>query len=243
MPEEIVHEETNSMSAANAPSQGSVPNQPTKVTGFVASLKEHFGLWLMAVSGALLIFCFGFGADWKWMKQLVYEVLGMQLTHSESWELGAITWSLLFGGYYYLTFPFLPKDRVNRLILLALSVGTVTLCAAAGYSLRRPVHFTFVLAIGILFCVIDFILFWWHIGERHKMFLETLWVADAPMIAGLLTLFCFQIYSKHVVETSEMQIFLAGAISFQLIVSNVVFILSQFGIFRRIWIEGKSDSV
>src|SRR4029077_4164136 len=137
----------------------------------------------------------------------------------------------------YLTFPFLPKDRINRLILLLLSIGTVTLCGAAGYSLGRPLHFTFVLAIGVLFCVIDFSLFWWHSGIRHKMFLETLWVADAPMIAGLLTLFLFQIYSKRVVQTSEMQVFLAGAISFQLIVSNVVFILSQFGVFRRIWAE------
>jgi hypothetical protein len=191
----------------------------------------------MAVSGAMLIFCFGFGADWGWMQSLAVHVLGTQLSHSESWELGAITWSLLFGGYYYLTFPFLPRDRINRLVLLLLSLGTVTLCGAAGYSIHSPMHFVFVLAIGILFCMTDFILFWWHSGIRRKMFLETLWVADAPMISGLLTLFCFQIYHRHLARTVEMEVFLAGAISFQLIVSNVVFILSQFGIFRRIWSE------
>jgi hypothetical protein len=35
----------------------------------------------------------------------------------------------------------------------------------------------------------------------------------------------------------QMQMFLGGAISFQLIVSNVIFLLSQFGVFRNIWLR------
>lgn len=215
------------------------PMAPRLSARIVASLKDHTGLWMMAISGALLIYCFGFGADWNWMRRLGLRVLGVQLTHSESWELGAITWSLLFGFYYYVTFPFLPKDKLNRILLALLSLGTVGLCGAAAFYLHHnsPRHFYYVLAIGVLFCSIDFILFWWHSGVRRKMFLETLWVADAPMIAGLLTLLFFQIHHAEHIVTTEMQTFLAGAISFQLIVSNVVFILCQFGVLRRIWLE------
>lgn len=201
------------------------------------SLKEHFGLWVMTVSGTLLIFCFGFGNEWNWMKVLALRALGVSLSPSESWELGAISWSLLFGIYYYFTFPFLPKDHLNRVLLAVLSIGTVTLCGAAAYSLHNHsvIHFRYVSAIGFLFCVTDFVLFWWHQGDRRKMFLESLWVADAPMIAGLATLLTFQIYHRNYGTGGEMQTFLAGAISFQLIVSNVVFILCQFGVLRKIW--------
>jgi hypothetical protein len=205
---------------------------------FIASLWNHLGLWIMTVSGALLIFSFGFGSDWNWMKQLDIRVLGTQLTATESWELGAITWSLMFGAYYYFTFPSAPKDRINRLVAALLSLGTVALCGLAAYSLHTnniPFHFRYVAAIGFLFCLTDFILFLCHTGDRRKMFLESLWVADAPMIVGLVTLLFFQIYHKDQRQAQEMQTFLAGAISFQLIVSNVVFILCQFGVLRRIW--------
>lgn len=209
-------------------------------SGFVTSLRNHVGLWIMTMSGGLLIFCFGFGSDWNWMKQLDIRVLGTQLTATESWELGAITWSLMFGAYYYFTFPSAPKDRINRVVAALLSLGTVALCGLAAYSLHTnniPFHFRYVAAIGFLFCLTDFILFLCHTGDRRKMFLESLWVADAPMIAGLVTLLFFQIYHKDQRQAREMQTFLAGAISFQLIVSNVVFILCQFGVLRRIWSE------
>lgn len=202
------------------------------------SPKDNIGLWVIAVSGALLIFCFGFGNEWSWMQKIVKWSLRVpQLSPSESWELGAITWSLIFGAYYYFTFPFLPKDRLNRVLLALLSLGTVALCGAAAYSLHEHsiLHFRYVSAIGFLFCLTDFILFWWHQGDRRRMFLESLWVADVPMIVGLATLLIFQIYHKGRETDNEMQTFLAGAISFQLIVSNVVFILCQFGVLRRIW--------
>ncbi len=203
----------------------------------VLSLRESFGLWLITVSGVLLILCFGFGSDWNWMKLLETRIVGIPLSPSESWELGAISWSLVFGAYYYFTFPFLPKDHLNRVLLAVLSLGTVTLCGAAAYSLHNQsgMHFRFVSAIGFLFCITDFVLFWWHQGDRRKIFLESLWVADVPMIAGLTTLLIFQIYHRDYGVGGEMKIFLAGAISFQLIVSNVVFILCQFGVLRRIW--------
>ena len=210
---------------------------PDGSSTFVESLREHFGLWVITISGILLIFCFGFGNDWGWMKSLVSRVLEVpELSPPESWELGAISWSLLFGAYYYFTFPFLPKDRVNRVLALLLSLGTVALCIAGANSLHNHsvTHFRYVAAIGFLFCITDFVLFWLHEGDRRKIFLESLWVADAPMIAGLATLLIFQIYHKQY-GAGEMQTFLAGAISFQLIVSNVVFILCQFGVLRKIW--------
>ena len=72
---------------------------PDESSPFSVSLKEHFGLWVITISGILLIFCFGFGNDWGWMKSLVTRVLRVpELSPSESWELGAITWSLLFGA-------------------------------------------------------------------------------------------------------------------------------------------------
>lgn len=201
------------------------------------SPRDNIGLWAIAISGVLLIFCFGFGNEWSWMQEFVKWCLRVQLSPSESWELGAITWSLVFGAYYYFTFPFLPEDRLNRVLLALLSLGTVALCGAAAYSLHEhsALHFRYVSAIGFLFCITDFMLFWWHQGNRRRMFLESLWVADAPMIAGLATLLVFQIYHTGHEPDKEMQTFLAGAISFQLIVSNVVFILCQFGVLRRIW--------
>src|SRR5215472_19315048 len=125
------------MSALISLTPANQQNQTTdKCSGQTLSLREHLGLWLMTVSGVLLIFCFGFGNDWNWMKLLVMRVLEAPLSPSESWELGAISWSLLFGVYYYFTFPFLPKDRLNRGLLMLLSLGTVTLCGAAAYSLH-----------------------------------------------------------------------------------------------------------
>lgn len=209
-------------------------------SGLLASLKRNFGLWAMSASGALLIFCFGFGDNWSWMKWLVKYILGTQtqISPAESWELGAISWSLLFGAYYYSTFPFVGKDRLNKAVAALLSLGTVLLCWMGARSLHNPSsasHFRIVSAIGFLFCLTDFILFWYHQGDRRRMFLESLWVADAPMVAGLTTLLLFQIYHREYGARGEMETFLAGAISFQLIVSNVIFILCQFGVLRRIW--------
>lgn len=228
----------------------------------------------MAIIGFVLIFSFGFNAHELnlWIAHRFANPIA--LSHSEWWEFGALFWSLFFGIYYYFTFDFLQGNRLNRFLSWIISVGTIALCILAGYYLfadKAEVdkqlrdnpqatiqphhhHFIFIIAIGMLFFLTDLVLWWKHQSpDPKKKFLESLWVADAPMLAALWILFVFQIRHNHPlfpgdlngdrkgVYSAEMETFLAGAISFQLIVSNVIFLLSQFGVFRRIWVPSNNE--
>jgi hypothetical protein len=168
------------------------------------------------------------------------------LTHWQCWELVAVCWSLLFGAYYYFTFPFTKKDSTDRLMAGLLPLFTLALCLTAiRFLFWRPSgsgHFYCVLAIGSFFGVADWILWSRHTDRQHKKtFKESLFVADAPMLIGLIFLGLYQlIHRAHTTAPGEsMDAFLGGAISFQLIVSNVVFVFSQGGVFRKIWQEPK----
>src|SRR5258708_1250189 len=216
-------------------------NQPSEAS-------SHLLLYSMALVGFLLIIHFGFFPHWinqhgHWMFFWPCSA-PRDINHWESWELGALSWSLLFGFYYYFTFPFTGKNGSDRLLAGMLPLFTFGLCAfavgclLAGFSL---LHFLAVLAIGIFFGLVDLYLWWKHTVENHKKSsLESLCVADAPMVIALLFLLIFRWQHSHLdvpgtQHGKEMEAFLGGAISFQLIVSNIIFVVIQLGLFRKIW--------
>jgi len=184
--------------------------------------------------------------------------------HWRSWEMGAVIWSILFGAYYYGRFPSQSGAAIKTICLLVAAAATIPNILAACFILASmPVvfHVIAVMVGGGLFMLADCLLYRQldrqlppsspnHGGNKRKEierrrfeierekrnYLESLLVADAPMVVGLIILLLY-LWAHHGQKESyaEMEAFAGGAISFQLTVANVIFILSQGGFIRWLW--------
>ncbi|SRR5712692_1491849 len=178
--------------------------------------------------GVVIIILFGFEMD--------RDPFGLKLKHWQSWELGALLWTAVFALYYAFKFPFVQTDLINRLVNLCVLVVLPVLAFTGGYFLLvSPKHFWHVLAvlaIGVLLLATDFLLYKYHVGEQKKAFLECVLIADVPVVCAFLVLLPYVFLHEH---EEEREVFFSGAVSFQLIVSNILFILIQLGVVRKIW--------
>jgi WD40 repeat protein len=206
--------------------------------------------WTMVVLGFLIIGFFGFcfcidaplsstGVRW-W-----HIVAPVQATHCtgqwRSWEIGAVIWSILFGIYYFVRFPLPNGTSIIKAMCLVVFIGaTIPNMLAAYYILEfKPAvyHVFWVIVGALLFMFVDFWLFRELEHKRQRgSFLESLLMADLPVVVGLsfLLLYLFP-HFKQGDNSESMEAFAGGAISFQLIASNVIFILSQGGFIRWVW--------
>lgn len=173
-------------------------------------------------------------------RQFILLPRGVTLTHGEVWELGAVAWSFFFVIYYVVKLPWTGHSTRDKYLAFLVCLG---MPVATWFAIRSIVdhkyliHFGWVVCIGLLFTVADTILWNSHGASQHgKMFRESWCVADLPLMVGCIVLFTF-LYVDSDVEAPD--VFLAGAISFQLLVSNVLFVMSQAGVIRRIWEKPK----
>jgi len=185
-------------------------------------------LILMIVLGVVVIFVFGFGMDW--------DVFNMRLTHWASWEVAALLWTGLFTIYYYAKFPFVGINPIDKVVSVLLLLVLPSLAVSGAYFLlvrhKHYLHVLSVCAIGAVLLVTDLLLHRYHVGEQKKAFLECVLIADVPVVCAFLVLLPYLYIHRH---AEESEVFFSGAVSFELVTSNILFLLIQMGITRKIW--------
>jgi hypothetical protein len=177
--------------------------------------------------------------------------------HWRSWEIGAVIWSILFGFYYFGRFPMpvgaaVGAAKAIKIISLLIFMATILpVFAALLVLLFKPAlwHVGAVIFGGALFMLADCLLYkrlckeinFASAAEKFKheretrLYLESIIVADIPMLAGLFTLLLYLLVHQGQPGSRDMESFAGGAISFQLIATNVIFVLSQGGFIRWVW--------
>ncbi len=209
-------------------------------------------LWVMAVCGGLTIIGCGFGIDTQPFRNAVTWLMSHHylppedaplapstVAHWRCWEMGAVAWSLLFGIYYFVTFQSVKSPGHNKAVCaLAAFAALANLIAAGLIFWHWPIegHILAVLVAALFFMWADWLLYRHHESALHKgAFFEAILMADFPVVVGTSILLCYVWRHGHHEGFQDMEAFTGGAISFQLIASNVIFVVSQGGFIRRAW--------
>jgi hypothetical protein len=189
--------------------------------------------WLLNITiyaGALIILVFGGCTHFL-------NYLGWNLQHSESWELGALLWTALFVVYYFYTLELVGQSRIDKAIMVFL-VLIVVLTFLAWMSLlewrHQTLHVLSVTGIGIFLMLTDLLLSKYH--KNNKLaFRQSFWIAGVPMVIAYVVLDVYMcsdtLLHKTLLHTNveSPEVFFSGAISFQLLASNVIFVIIQKG--------------
>ena len=201
--------------------------------------------WAMVILGVAIIVLFGFFFCIEPSGRLVARTDDCT-DHWRSWEMGAVLWAILFGVYYFIRFPQLPEGTRTKIICALIFGGSIVAnVVAAIFILTKPAvwHVGAVIAGSALFMAADYFLYRWLTNKRQRCsFFEGFLLADIPMVAGLVTLmFYLLMHPGEGKSHEEMEAFAGGAISFQLIAANVIFVLSQGGFIRWMWVRNGSE--
>lgn len=181
-------------------------------------------LLVVTVAGFVIILFFGFG------KHLLSHPLPF-LTHAAGWDVGALTWTGFFLLYYTGKFKFTNVRAVDKTIIIIIAWLTLPFLVLAGYFIwtNRPIiHLIFVLLIGLCFLFIDYL-----ISSKHpdplekKLSKESLRWADWPMVATFSALILYLLVHR---DTEDPDVFVSGVVACQLLISNAVFIVTEFGL-------------
>lgn len=180
-------------------------------------------LFIVTVAGFVIIVFFGFG------KHLLSHPWP-SLTHAGGWEAGALAWTSLFLIYYLIKFPFTRVGIVDKVIIF-IALGTLPLIYRAWTSMGRPLeHVIWVLAIGWCFFVIDLLISWKHPDREEKnLSRSSFYWADIPMVVAFTTLLIYLLIHRDI---EHPDVFVSGVVACQLLISNAVFIVMEFGLLR-----------
>ena len=196
-------------------------------------------LLALMVVGTFIITIFGFGIH-RWFPSL---------THSQSWEFGALSWTGVFAFYYWFRLDSGVNDKALKFAGLFVLLFLPLLNISAGYFLWRdrqpgqehslPFHFLHVICvglIGVLLLITDWMLARTSRTHRQKrQMYESVWMADVPIVVAFVVLISFAALHlrQDCGDRDCPDLLLSGAITFQLIASNVMFILLQFDVLER----------
>ena len=187
-------------------------------------------LWLVFVTaaGVTVILFFGFGKhllSHPWPK----------MTHAGGWEAGALCWTLAFLVYYAPKFFVGAGGKFSPLVVPSVVTGflLVYFWFKAWYSVgqTRPLeHVVYVLLISVCLTFLDWVAWKKHILEKERVLSHaSLRWADAPMLVAFLTLLLY-LWAHHDAEHED--VFVSGVISCQLVISNVIFVVMEFGFLK-----------
>jgi hypothetical protein len=180
-------------------------------------------LVVVTVLGFVVIAFFGFG------KHLLSNPWPY-LTHAEGWDMGALIWTGFFLLYYTWKFPLTNVRMVDKAIISIIGWGSLPLIFAAALTMKQPVwHVFFVWLIGVVFFSIDLLLWKRHPDrEERELSRTTLIWADTPMVVAFVVLLLYLLYHRD----TEHEMFVSGIVSCQLLISNSVFIVTEFGLLQ-----------
>jgi len=137
-------------------------------------------------------------------------------TRYERWEVAALVWNVVFAILSYMSVPL-----VNKLVpaLRFVAGGMLSYLAfqalVDGYYNR---HLFFVVMIGVIYLVIDFIVIR-KLPTECERFMQVAFFVDLPTTLALGVL-C--LYSATTSTADYMDVYISGLISFQFIVSSLV---------------------
>lgn len=215
------------------------------------TIKESSKFIASIISGIVIVTLFGFFQDG--VKPTIIDsctVLRLnpppspeRLEFWECWEIGALLWSATTSAIYYFSTSPIRSVFFNKLYVLLLTFGMFGLhWVAALYLFSRPPqmssHIWAVIGIGIIFALIDGLIFYFQAGndpkeKRERMeALESLLFADVPMIVAFFIFLRFSL-GEHGLNP-KTDIFLSGAISFQFVASTFVFAFIQGGLYTKV---------
>ena len=198
-------------------------------SGASAHMNRRLDLLLMTLAGILIVVLLIVKMD------SLNDYFGVAFEHSEWWEVGSILWTALFVIYYFLRLRLTGKVGVDKLVFALLLLGIVGSTVGAFAYLQSHhyrAHFLCVAGISCLFLIIDTLLYRHHTNHEYKTdYLQSCLLADGPesFALALLGIYLF----LHWGHVSTLEAFLSGAISFQLLASNVIFVLIQAGVVRN----------
>lgn len=218
--------------AGHAPPEASAPDEHV----------NHITLsfWLVLLAGFVLLFGFE-PTQMQELAKTVLKVDHINMTPFESWEVGALVWNALFAIYFYWKVPPTNNLIVEKITPVIIFCGVILF---TGLALRTLLshdafqHVLYVLFIGVLFLLVDAVHARFQKSPRHKQeFLQCLLLADLPMVPAFAVLVFYQGYFAHIVQDKDvvknLEVFLSGAISFQLLASTLIFACIQAGVFHH----------
>jgi hypothetical protein len=156
-----------------------------------------------------------------------------RLMASQSWELGALIFYLGFGAWFYRRIPPIPKkpSLVNDMVAIIV-VGTLAFFFLGVLTIwwLKTAHILFVTTMSAMFLWADCELVL-NLSEPNQQteFRDCFLLVDIPIFTALLVLLAYQVFQFAYAGDTGVHVFLAGAISFQLIASTVLFALIQGG--------------
>jgi len=185
-------------------------------------------LLVVTVAGFIVILFFGF------CKHLLSRLFPI-LSHAQGWEVGAIGWTTLFLVYYLAKFKGTGagkddkkvEEGVHNLKLVVLALLYSAFLAAAWLTRAEPLwHVLVVMGIGICFCIGDRLSMNHNPDEdERRLSRASLHWADYPMVAAVFVLFLYLLLHR---DAEYKEVFVAGVISCQLLISNAVFVVMEF---------------
>jgi len=201
-----------------------LPGYQTRAQSNKRRVEDPLDRWLLivTVAGFVVIFFFGFGKH-------LFNHPWPYLTHAEGWEVGAITWTALFLVYYLFKFRVTTNPTVDKFIFIVIIGCGYPLLTAAWQSMKNPInHVFYVWLIGVCFFLIDLLIVIKHpLPKEQNRSRASLFWADAPMVVAFPVLMAYLWWHP---DTENPEVFVSGVVACQLLMSNAVFIVMEFGL-------------
>src|ERR1700749_1418210 len=159
------------------------------------------------------------------------------------WDVAAALWSLSFFFYYFIEFTSTRSQWLDKTLLLILILSSVGVPAAIFYFLLwvyNPVGAIYsTIGLNFVYLFIDGVLAFRPPGlDRQRSYQEAFWLADAPIVLSNLA---FVVWLQFHQEPN-WAVFASGMVGFQLLSCNIIFVITQTGIVRAIWIREEMRS-
>jgi hypothetical protein len=163
-----------------------------------------------------------------------------KLTKWELWEFGAIFWSFMFCFYYFLDVKLPGSKIMHRCTMLALTLSFWVPCVilfllivVPQYTLARLIVTWFLSAV---YLTIDFASAIFHRDRTEQTrYWESVLAADAPTVFGNTVLLAWLWKIRGSSEVEDWDRFVSGAVAFQIITCNSIFVVIQSGILE--WVH------
>jgi hypothetical protein len=200
--------------------------------------------WLILLAGIVVVF--GFNPDL--IEPTVVKVFNVsRMEYFKSWELGALVWNALFAIWFYMKVdPLFQRGAggrrrewvVDKLTPIVTLIGVGGCTSLALVTLMKDerdaiAHVWYVLIIGVLFLMIDGVHALLQKNRRDKReFAQCFLLADLPTVPALVVLAYYELINQ---TNPKLEVFLSGAISFQLLVSTLMFACIQARVFDKLF--------
>jgi hypothetical protein len=133
--------------------------------------------------------------------------------------------------------PWTGRRWLDKLAIVGVILAGAANATAAYFILNRlPAvrHVEAVIFAAVFFMIADYVISKQPLPANQRAdFRESFLIADIPVVGGLGILWIFLMCHANHETDQSMEYFVAGAITFQLVASNLLFVLSQGGFVRR----------